>query len=416
MKLPQILSSRRTGIIAALLLTLAAAGIALVSGDALRYPDEIDYNAIAVNLVHHGEFATELGVPTALRPPGYPFILSGIYLVSEHPVLAKLLNALALGITALLLGKLAQAGGRSDGNGVAARWAPVLMLGYPLFLYTAGTLYPQTIGTVLLAGIVTLIVTRPGKVGIGAWAGFIFGILILTVPSFLLFAALLPLLCAWVDWRAGHRWYARAPLMLLVSVSLVIPWTVRNHRQFHAVIPVSANGGLNLLLGNSPNTTATSGVNVDISEYTKQTEGMNELEKDNFLKKCAVDYIKAHPGDALWLYARKVAGYFHFRNKLFTQAESSILKDLVMAVSYYPLLLLALGRLAWWRRYPLTATEIVLCVLYFGNAFLSAVFFTRIRFRIPFDALLIVLAALEIELIILRIKELRHPTTRELKA
>jgi hypothetical protein len=32
-------------------------------------------------------------------------------------------------------------------------------------------------------------------------------------------------------------------------------------------------------------------------------------------------------------------------------------------------------------------------LLYFGNAFMSAIFFTRVRFRIPFDFLLIFLAA-----------------------
>jgi hypothetical protein len=193
--------------------------------------------------------------------------------------------------------------------------------------------------------------------------------------------------------------------MLAVAVTLVVPWTIRNYSQFHAIIPVSANGGLNLLLGNSPNTTATSGVNVDISAYMKQTEEFTELGRDDFLKHCAVEYIKAHPGEAAWLYVRKVAGYFHFRNKLFTQGEGSVLRDLVMAASYYPLLLLAAGRLFWAKRFPLTITEVVIYVIYFGNALLSAIFFTRIRFRIPFDALLIVLAALAIELIVVEFQK-----------
>ena len=395
----------RAAAVAAGLLFIAAVVVAILSGDSLRYPDEIDYHAIALNLAHHGEFAVEKGVPTAIRPPGFPFILRGLYVLGEHPVLAKLLNAFALGITSLLLGRLALAGSRSKGAGAGSWIAPVLMLGYPLFLYTAGTLYPQIVGTALFAGVVTLLVTCPGRVGAGVLGGVLFGLLILIVPSFLLFAGLVPILCAWADWKSGFRWYARAPVMLAVAVALVVPWTIRNYSQFHAIIPVSANGGLNLLLGNSPNTTATSGVNVDISAYMKQTEEFTELGRDDFLKHCAVEYIKAHPGEAAWLYVRKVAGYFHFRNKLFTQGEGSVLRDLVMAASYYPLLLLAVGRLFWAKRLPLTITEVVIYVIYFGNALLSAIFFTRIRFRIPFDALLIVLAALAIELIVVEFRK-----------
>jgi len=412
MNIPRLLSSRGMATAAAVLITLAGLAAAVVSADALRYPDEVDYHAIAVNLIHHGEFSVERGVPTALRPPGYPFLLAGLYLVSEHPVLAKVLNALALGGTAWLLGRLARSGSRTPAGGVGVSLAPLFLLGYPIAIYTAGTLYPQIVAMVLLAGIIALLVDQPGQILSGALAGFLFGLLILIAPSFLLFVILMPLLCGWLDWRAGKIWYVRAPLMLAVCVCLIVPWTIRNYREFHAIIPVSANGGMNLLLGNSPNTTATSGVNVDLSEYLKETQGMTEIQKDQFFQRSAVEYIKTHPGVAAWLYLRKVAGYFHFRNKLFTQSESSNLRDLVMAISYYPLLLLAIGRLAWWRRFPLTPTETILYLLYFGNALLSAIFFTRLRFRIPFDALLIVLAALAVELALVRLsqrKELIKP-------
>jgi hypothetical protein len=61
-----------------------------------------------------------------------------------------------------------------------------------------------------------------------------------------------------------------------------------------------------------------------------------------------------------------------------------------MFLTYYPLLALSLVRCALWRRYPFSSAELLLYALYFGNALLSALFFTRIRFRIPFDAVLIV--------------------------
>jgi hypothetical protein len=45
------------------------------------------------------------------------------------------------------------------------------------------------------------------------------------------------------------------------------------------------------------------------------------------------------------------------------------------------------------RRMPLKRVEVLVYVLYFGNAFVSAVFFTRLRFRIPYDVMLMPITA-----------------------
>jgi hypothetical protein len=41
------------------------------------------------------------------------------------------------------------------------------------------------------------------------------------------------------------------------------------------------------------------------------------------------------------------------------------------------------------RRYPCSRVEWLLYAIYFGNGVLTAVFFTRLRFRMPFDLLLV---------------------------
>jgi len=66
---------------------------------------------------------------------------------------------------------------------------------------------------------------------------------------------------------------------------------------------------------------------------------------------------------------------------------------LLSAVSYYPLLLLALLRLLLYRRWPLRPTEKLIAITIVVNVLLLAVFFTRLRFRVPLDGLTIVLAA-----------------------
>jgi hypothetical protein len=368
---------------------LLAMAVSLWSGNRLRYPDEEAYHGLAVRLLQQHAYVNEQGQPTVLRPPGYPFVLSALYLVVESPLAAKLVNAVALGLTAFLLSRLAA----SLGNGIAGRLAPLLVLGYPLFAYTASTLYPQTLGTLLLVAVIGLLFAPEASWKKAVSAGLLFGFLVLMIPAFMLWVPLLPAYRALTDWRGGQPWLRRAGVFLAASAVVVAPWTVRNYVQFKTFLPVSANAGGNLLLGNSPNTSPDSGVNVDISEYERQGKGLNEVEQDKFYRGCAVAYMKAHPGPALKLYAQKVLGYFTFHNRLHTSSENSTFRDAVLFVTYYPLLALALARLLLRRRYPLSSPEWFLYFLYFGNALLSAIFFTRIRFRVPLDALLVVLVA-----------------------
>jgi hypothetical protein len=47
-----------------------------------------------------------------------------------------------------------------------------------------------------------------------------------------------------------------------------------------------------------------------------------------------------------------------------------------------------------WRRYRFSYPELLLYLIYFGNAFLSAMVYTRIRYRLPFDFLLIAMVSI----------------------
>ncbi|MGB6122822.1 MAG: hypothetical protein WBG80_13005, partial [Bacteroidota bacterium] len=68
-------------------------------------------------------------------------------------------------------------------------------------------------------------------------------------------------------------------------------------------------------------------------------------------------------------------------------------KDAAMLVTYGTLLVFVLLRFLLFRRYQVTDLEKLLFFLYISNAFVQAIFFTRIRLRLPFDFLLISLAA-----------------------
>jgi len=360
------------------------------SGDELRYPDEKEYHDLALSLVQHHSYLDERLQPTAVRPPGYPSVLAAVYSFWSRPLAAKLINAFTCALTAIVLSLLVSA----IQPGVGGLVAPVLVLCYPLFLYASSTLYPQIAGTLLFVSCLFLLVRYVASWKATIAAGLMFGLLVLTIPSFLYWLPFIPAYLLVADRLGGAPRFRRAAIFSVCAVLAIAPWTLRNFIQLGSWIPVSTNGGINLLLGNSPSTTPDSGVNVDITRYLQQAKGMNEVEQDRFFRQCALAFIRQNPAEAAKLYLKKAASYFSFRNRVYTATESSGTRDAILFLTYYPLLLAALIRLLYRRRYPMDLTEGFLYLLYFGNALLSAIFFTRIRFRIPFDALLMALVAI----------------------
>jgi hypothetical protein len=158
---------------------------------------------------------------------------------------------------------------------------------------------------------------------------------------------------------------------------------------------VSTNDGVNLLLGNSPHATAGSSRNTDISSYEAIAvqRKFGEVTLDRYYTQQALLWAKDNPGRAATLYAEKVANNFSFTDDLVTSGQHSSAQDLISGLTYYPILLLALARIALFRRFPLHPTEKLLIGVIAVNVLLLAVFFTRLRFRVPLDGLTIVLAA-----------------------
>ena len=378
-----MLLNQHSALIGVGLVLACALAIVIFSGDTLRYIDEQDYQEMAQVLIQKHAFLDEGGGPTALRPPGYPLVIALTYLVTERPLAVKFLNALFLAATAYMLCLLARR---------MFPWsfdlAPYLLLCCPIFFYTASTLYPQTLGGMLLVATILLISRRPLTISAAAAAGLLYGFLCLSIPSFLL---LIPLLAAFVVLARTDSLKSsmfRAFVLVAASVVAIAPWAIRNEIQLGAFIPVSTNGGMNLALGNSALSSANG--KPDIGAVCPQSADIrNEVVYNQVLTRCAVDWISQNPLAAARLWAAKTINYFNFRNELATTEETAQWRAWLEFVTYYPLLALAIIRLVRWRSYRLTAVEALLYVLYFFNAPLSAIFFTRLRFRIPFDLLLV---------------------------
>jgi len=370
------------------LILFVGGAYSLYLGNQIRYPDEHEYLSMAVNLAEHGVFSLDGEHPTAWRPPGYPAILAALTSVGLGVFSMRMLNFTALAVSALLLYRLMK-----PLSVVAALVGAALAVAYPVFVYTAGTLYPQTVASTLFLAAVYLFFGRdPPSQGEAGLAGLVMGVLILTVPSF---AFALLFLAAWL--LARSRRFVNHAILLIFGCSLVLaPWLVRNYIRFGSFVFVSSNSGRNLLLGNSEDARPNSGTNVDITRYVAAAAGLGEIERDRFYRDRAVEFMRKNPGRTAQLYLLKFLNYFNYRNELFVKTETSPLRDAIALLSFGPLLAMALLRVILARRWPLSRLEHFALVLYVLNGAYAAVFFTRLRFRVPFDYLLLILVAMTV--------------------
>jgi hypothetical protein len=217
----------------------------------LHISDELDYQALAENLVNHGEYAFGPGkTPTSLRPPLYPFLLAGFYWLAGPGYLAavRLFQAVVSLGTVAITYRL----GREVVAPRTATWAAGLLCFYPSLLAYNNLILTEVVFTFLLtaAVLLTVLAIRRGSVGCAAAAGVVLGLAALT-RSIVWLAP--PFLAAYflIVWPAGWgRRLAAAAALAAAFAAVLAPWSVRNTRLQQTFVAVDTMGGLNFMLGN----------------------------------------------------------------------------------------------------------------------------------------------------------------------
>ena len=352
-------------------------------GNNLRYPDEGEYYTLAGNLVSTFNYSLDGKTLTAFRPPGYPFLLGFLKMCGFNIILLRIANFIFLSTAILLVFKLFYKKGSEFGGLIFLS----LIIFYPVIFYTAGTLYPQIFSSFLIILIIYLLFNRNHlSLSKSILTGITSGLLILTVP---IFTFTLLVIFIWELFLERNK-VKRLLVIFFIAFALIGLWSIRNYYVFNSFVFVSTNGGFNLLLGNSKNTEPNSGVNIDISQYYTGIKGLNEAELDRYYRDKAIEYLLNNKEHSIFMYFQKVLNYFNFENELYTKSESSNFKNLIMLISYGFLLLILLIRFILIKKVRMTDLEKLILIIYFSNAFLTAIFFTRIRLRVPFDILLVI--------------------------
>ncbi|HEX4139800.1 MAG TPA: hypothetical protein VHY09_05595 [Candidatus Methylacidiphilales bacterium] len=355
-----------------------------------RFPDEREYLALAGHLIHGPGYSMDGVHLTAIRPPGYAFFL---VMLGNSILAARVVQFAMLAGAVLLIARLFPGNLRD----CAVLFTTLVVAVYPLFFYTGTTLYPQTLAGFLFVLTLTLLLRAPGGWPAYALIGFVYGFLILVVPTFLL--TLFVLLGA-SFWLRLLRWREGAVLSLAAAVA-VLAWTGRNYLEFRQFVPIASYSGAQLLIGNCESTIPYGGSgNVDTTHYHDEARalGLDEFQADRFYRDAALHWIEEHPASAFVLYLEKTANFFNVYNEYAPESrgEVTLWRQLVLGACYGLLLLLLLWRLWEAGRFPLDTTEKLFLILYVLSAFTQAIFFTRIRLRLPYDYLIVAIIAMHL--------------------
>jgi hypothetical protein len=252
------------------------------------FPDHFEYGwemgriarALATGHGFADPFKGHTG-PTAWVTPLYPllmafvFKLTGIYSLASAWILLTL-NSLFSALTVFPIAAIARRSfAASDPDRAASiqRWAVWLWALYPAAMqYAVRWVWETSLSTLLFTSAFALALRmhqpspdKPARSAMRDWIlfGLLWGVIALANPSLVLF---LPFAGLWI--LAGQartapgslpgslpRSLAGAAVSAIVFLAILAPWVVRNDRVFHHFVPMRANFGAELCLGNGPGAT-----------------------------------------------------------------------------------------------------------------------------------------------------------------
>lgn len=255
--------------------------------------------------------------PTAWMTPVYPLLLAGIFRLWGTYTFAAFLAASLANILFVTLATIPIyfAGKRIGGKGVAAGAAWLWAVFPNAILLTFESMWGACLAALLAATILGATLALEPSRRWRDWCayGLLWGVMLMTNPTL---ASTLPFLLGWLAYRhwhkgearAGRRALARPALALGIALLCCVPWTIRNYRVFHTLVPLRSVLGLQLWLGNNPQAQPIWRARLHpINNEAQRAEyvRMGEIAYTNRKFREAIRYMITHPNRVAYLAARR---------------------------------------------------------------------------------------------------------------
>ena len=355
----------------------------MINGNGYTYWTVLDSGEVTNKFVDNGAYY----IPSGYMPILYPLfltLLTYIFGYGEVHVFAVLVIQSLMGAINCFMIRDIYNIKFPNSPSQAITWFPAL---FPLHVFMSSQISASTLYVFLLSAVILfyykLISTH--KTNDSIVLGISLGLLtlaradaILLIPAI---AFMLLLLHKYVD-------YKKVIIMILLSVIIVSPMSIRNYNHFGSFYPLTLSGGLNLWLGNNPDATGSrlnyvvpyKPIPKNILDKVDQVKKDVNYESnvDNIYKDVAVDFMINNPLAVVKLSLKKITFFWvHIFDKRIEYPQLNNILYWGPWLGLLPFFLLSTrDMLLKWRKNDL---EIFL-IAYF--TFVYSVFFILPRYRL----------------------------------
>jgi len=360
-----------------------------------------------------------------LRPPGYPYFLAMIYLFTNSSYTAARIVQMFLGVVNCFLAFVVA---RKLYGRIVGLISAAIMAFYWIFIYFEGELHAPALLICLLLSLVyvlSLWLEKP-VFRYSLASGLLLGLAVLIRPNVLF---LLAVAVGWVFWIVRRqyrfrRFYITASGLVLGTVLIIAPVTIRNYLVAKDFVLISANAGMNLYIGNNAFTDGTFRANLPELENCgtcydyprlvasiekKQGKPLKYSQVSAYFTRKAVGFIREQPLRFIKLTAKKALLFWgpaeignnkviHYERK-FSRVLGNIPGDFPAVVSLsivgLSLLLLDLKKQKDKDKHFERKRQMSVLILLFIFAFFISIlpFFITARYRVPVIPFLLILGA-----------------------
>jgi 4-amino-4-deoxy-L-arabinose transferase-like glycosyltransferase len=423
--------------------------VALYLGDQIEdipgAADQISYHTLGQRVLAGEGFsfpvpwwpATRREAPTAHWSYLYTYYVTAVYgLFGEHPVVARLIQALLTGLLQPLLVYLLA--NRLFGA-VAGLAAAALTSIYTYFIYYGGTLMtePFYITAILLSLYLAILLVSElenqsplhsppshSKDSKPIWRVYALAIalglsLAITVLLRQVFMIFLPILFLWMWWSLNRKHALTLLLPAVIVIAAVLPFTIFNYSRFDRFVLLNTNAGFAFFWGNHPIHGTKFIPILPSDQYLSLLPGefnhLDEAALDQALLREGLEFVLEDPLRYILLSISRIPAFFTF----WPTPDSGWISNLSRITSLGLLLpfmvyglIVSVGAVRRLSGRLITSPIILLYLFIFFYTLIHLLSWALIRYRLPVDAVLLVFAGLAVADIYRRVGERFHLVSR----
>jgi hypothetical protein len=367
--------------------------------------------------IHFGEFGAEIGWtarsiaagygysspfwpitgPTALVPPGYTYLLAGVFRLfglytAQSAFAVLLLNSMFSALTCIPVFLIA----RETADTRTARLAGWAWVVYPFSIFYSAQVWEYAPTALLFATCFYLLLRLHGDRRIVAWTGFglLYGATALVNPAIL---AVLPFLFLLVLLRLrqhGQPWMVKTVATTLTVVAVLAPWTAYVSRRMHTFVPIRDGYWLEFYAGNNGDSFRSNAIWAHPATNDAEMRAYEALGETAYLAskhRLAAEFVREHPVWFATATLRRIfrywTGFWSFSRR-YLQVEPLDVPNFFFCTAITIFMLRGLSRL-WRANRPAARMFVAVLGVFPVTYYLSH---ASMDYRQPIESMIVVLA------------------------